>query len=507
MKKKKKKRGLKWALIAAIVILVAAGAFFARSRRGMAPRTAADMRSATAEIGDVTTTVSASGALQMAASEDVAIPEGVELDEVLVEHGDHVREGDLLATVTADSLRSALADVKDQISAADSSTGTEQSNNVSESAYFKAGVEGRVKAIYGTEGDVVSDVAMEYGGLLLLSLDGRMAVTLPGTDQVALGGSVTVTRPDGSTKTGTVLKNGPDGLVVTITDNGPEVGEEVTVSTSDGTVLGSGALAVNAPIVVTGYRGVIADVLVAENNYVYASTNLFRLAALGLTPEFEDQLAQRQELVDRLADLLLLKRNSGVIAPFDGTVQSVPDSGLGTNSFALSPDGDMTVTVEVDELDVLSIQKGQEAAVTVAAAGDGSITGTVASIDPFGSSVNGVTKYSVEITLPGSEEMLPGMNASVEIVVERREGCLLIPEDALNQSGADTFVYTSYDPATDTYGGETTVTTGLSDGVWVEITDGLTQGATVYYRYAEAETENGENAAPWQNMGPWGNFG
>ncbi len=504
MNHKKKKSGLKRILIAAVVILAAAVLFFVRSRQGTARHTAEDMRSATAQIGDVVTTVSASGALQMAAPEDVTVPEGVELDEILVEKGDHVRKGDLLATVTADSLRSALADVKDQISAADS--GMEQLVNASESVYIKAGVEGRVKAIYGAEGDAVSDVALEYGGLLLLSLDGKMAVTLPGSDQAAVGDSVTVTRPDGSAKTGTVLKNGAGGLVVTLTDNGPELGEQVAVTTSDGTELGSGTLAVNAPMMVTGYRGVITDVLVTENNYVYASTNLFKLTALGHTPEYEEQLAQRQELADRLAELLLLERNGGITAPFDGAVQSVPDSGLGTNSFALSPDGDMTVTVEVDELDVLSIQKGQEANVTVTAAGDGSYIGAVAAIDPFGSSAGGVTKYSVEIALPGSEEMLPGMNASVEIVVDQKEGCLLIPEDALNQSGAVTFVYTSYDPETDTYGGETEVTTGLSDGVRVEITGGLTQGAAVYYRYAEANAGTGEIAAPWQNMGPWGNF-
>ena len=502
--KKKKKSGLIWALIAVIaVIAVGAVLIFFRPGQGAAPRAAADMRSATAETGDMTITVSASGALQMAAAEDVAIPEGVELDEVLVEQGDPVRPGNLLATVTADSLRSALADVNDQISTANSRMA--QLADASESAYIQAGVGGRVKAIYGAEGQAVSEAALEYGGLLLLSLDGKMAVTLPASDQVAVGDSVTVTRADDSTKTGTVLKNDADGLVVTLTDNGPMLGEEVTVATSDGTALGSGTLSVNAPMMVTGYRGVITDVLVAENDYVYASTSLFELAALGHTQAYEEQLAQRQELADRLAELLQLERDGGILAPFDGTVRSVPDSGLGTNRFTLSPNGDMTVTVEVDELDVLSIQEGQEANVTVAAAGDGSLSGTVAAIDPFGSSVNGVTKYSVKITVPRAEGMLPGMNASVEIVVSRKEGCLLIPEDALNQSGTTTFVYTGYDPETDTYTGETEVTTGLSDGVYVEITAGLTQGATVYYRYAEAETE--ENAAPWQNMGPWGNFG
>ena len=497
--KTKKKSGLKWAFLAAIVILAAAVLFFARSRQGTARHTAEDMRTATAEIGDIVTTVSASGALQMAAPQNVTVPEGVELDEILVEQGDSVHKGDLLATVTASSLRSALADVQNQISAADS--GMEQLVSASESASIKAGVAGRVKAIYGAVGDAVSDVTLEHGGLLLLSLDGKMAVTLPGSDLVSVGDSVTVTRPDGSAETGTVLKNGADSLVITLTDNGPELGEQVSVTASDGTALGSGTLTVNAPMMVTGYRGVITDVLVSENGYVYASTDLFKRTALGHTPAYEEQLAQRQALADRLTELLLLERNGGVLAPMDGAVQSVPDSGRGTNGFALSPDGDWTVTVEVDELDVLSIQKGQQAAVTVAAAGDGSYTGVVTAIDPFGTSANGVTKYSVEITLPESEKILPGMNASVEIVVGRKEGCLLIPEDALHQSGAATFVYTAYDPDSDTYSGEAEVTTGLSDGVRVEITGGLAEGTAVYYRYAEAQTD------AWQNMGPWGTFG
>ena len=47
-------------------------------------------------------------------------------------------------------------------------------------------------------------------------------------------------------------------------------------------------------------------------------------------------------------------------------------------------------------------------------------------------------------------------------------------------------VYTSYDRESGALGGETQVTTGVSDGTNVEITGGLSQGDTVYYRYAEA---------------------
>lgn len=491
--KTKKKSKAPWILGAAVLAVIAAAALqLTQSQRNIQDSTNSSIRSAAVETGTITTVVSGSGILQSLEAEEETIPSGAEINDILVVPGQHVSQGDILATVDQASIRNALADIQGQLTSLDSQL--ERLKSDTESSYIKAGVSGRVKAVYASEGDNISTVTAQYGGLLLLSLDGKMAVTLPGSDAVTLGDKVTVTLSDGSTKEGTVAEWSSSSLVITLTDNGPAVGDTVTVTAADGTELGTGTLEVNSPLMITGYQGAVDSVLVKDNSQVYASTNLLQLTGLGHTPEYDRLLSQRQELADNLQELLLLGQNGGITASMDGTIQTAE---LGVSPLlTIAPDDSMTVSISVDELDILSIQLGQEAAVTVGALGNEPINGTVTDVNTQGTSSNGVTRYTVEITLPKTEQMLAGMNASVEIVIGRVESCLTIPEDALNQSGADTFVYTSYDPESDTLGGKVVITTGASDGNRVEIVSGLNDGADVYYRYIQPE-ENTGSLLPW----------
>ena len=281
--KAKKKSKAKWIIIVVGLAAIAAAVLYLQSQPGNAQdRQNSNIRSATAETGTITTVVSGSGILQSLEAEEVTVPTGAEINVILVEPGQRVAQGDLLATVDHTSLRSALADIQGQINSLDSQL--ERLKSATESSYIQAGVSGRVKAIYAAEGDSVSAAAAEYGGLMLLSLDGKMAVTLSGSAAVAVGDKVTVTFSDGSTKEGAVEEQSVNALIITLTDNGPAVGDTVTVAAQDGTALGSGTLEVNSPLMITGYRGAINNVLVKENSQVNTSTNLFQLTNLGHTP-------------------------------------------------------------------------------------------------------------------------------------------------------------------------------------------------------------------------------
>ena len=141
----------------------------------------------------------------------------------------------------------------------------------------------------------------------------------------------------------------------------------------------------------------------------------------------------------------------------------------------------MILSVSVDELDINSVAKDQEATITMDAIEDTSFTGTVTKVSSSASSSgNGVAKYTVQITIPKDEQMKSGMNASATIVIENRENVLTIPVNAIQEKGSQSFVYTSKD-ADGNLSGEVEVTTGLSDGDTVEITEGLSEGDTVYY--------------------------
>lgn len=160
-------------------------------------------------------------------------------------------------------------------------------------------------------------------------------------------------------------------------------------------------------------------------------------------------------------------------------------SGIATVTvFTLASRDMMKVSVNVDELDILSMVVGNEAEIRLDAIDGEVFTGTITAVGRQSSSGNGVAQYPIEITFNQTDSMLEGMNASVSIVLEKSENTLVVPAAAVINRGNRSFVYTSVEEGTDTLTGEVEVTTGLSDDNQVEILSGLSEGDTVYYQIA-----------------------
>ncbi|MBQ5340968.1 MAG: HlyD family efflux transporter periplasmic adaptor subunit, partial [Oscillospiraceae bacterium] len=151
-----------------------------------------------------------------------------------------------------------------------------------------------------------------------------------------------------------------------------------------------------------------------------------------------------------------------------------------TKIITLSKDTDMKAVISVNEQNILNIAPGQEAQITVNSL-DGVFSGKVTKVNRSSKSENGVTAYEVEITLPKDSRMLSGMSANVVIKIEGVKGAVVIPVAALQQTGTGSSVYLSYDEKTGMLGDEVPVVTGLSDGSMIEITEGLSEGDTIWY--------------------------
>lgn len=151
-----------------------------------------------------------------------------------------------------------------------------------------------------------------------------------------------------------------------------------------------------------------------------------------------------------------------------------------TVAFTLAKQNNAKISVDVDELDILSVEENQTASVTLDALENEIFTGTVTKISNTASAGNGSAKYAVEITVPMDEKMRIGMSASASIQVSSAEDTLVLPMTALQQKGDETFVYTAKDKD-GSLSEAVTVQTGLSDGQNVEISSGLYEGTEVYY--------------------------
>ena len=150
---------------------------------------------------------------------------------------------------------------------------------------------------------------------------------------------------------------------------------------------------------------------------------------------------------------------------------------------SVTPQDKVTVTITVDELDILSVKMGQEVNVTVDALPGQSFPGDITSIDTTATNDGGNTKYAVEITMDRTPKMLGGMNASARITLMTRDDILTIPTQALSEGETETVVYTGYDETTETLTGPVKVETGLSDGLTTQIVSGLSEGDVIWYTY------------------------
>jgi len=149
----------------------------------------------------------------------------------------------------------------------------------------------------------------------------------------------------------------------------------------------------------------------------------------------------------------------------------------GTTIMTVTTMDKVSVSFSVDELDILSISKGQEALVTVDALTGQSFTGTVTAVSGTGES----RKYSVEVSFDRTEKMLAGYNCSVTIQTGTKENIASIPVEAQVEIGAHSYVYTGYDKKNDELTDPVEIQTGISDGERVEVD--LPEGTEFWYRY------------------------
>lgn len=492
--KKKNRRKIIISVVSIVLVLaiiaVVGVSFLQRRVREQFAFNQGEVLSYEVTTGSISTVVSGSGSLTDVDLEEITVPKGVEITEVLVKRSQAIATGDILATVDMASVVSAMADLQTQIEELDEQIIDAKGDSASATIY--AGISGRVKAVFGEKDADVADVMYEHGALALISLDGYMAVGIE-TDALAVGDSVTVKLSDEEEITGTVESVVGSKATILVTDNGPEYEETVTVLNAEGAELGSGELYIHSPLRVTGYAGTIANVRTTENAKVYDTTRLFTLEDTGYSANYNSLLRERAELEETLLELMTIQRDGAVLAKMDGSVYSVDyTEDTATAVVTLSADEKMSVTISVDESDILSLELGQTVTVSVPSVSEDSLEGTLTEINRTSSSSG---TYSAVIELAKAEGMLSGMTASVSVRIEGVDDAILIPIEAVHKTSDGAHVYTSYDEELQEYGGKVDVVTGLENSTYVEIKSGLRVGDTVYY----TEQETG--------FGSFGNMG
>ncbi|MBI4855303.1 MAG: HlyD family efflux transporter periplasmic adaptor subunit [Acetobacterium woodii] len=136
----------------------------------------------------------------------------------------------------------------------------------------------------------------------------------------------------------------------------------------------------------------------------------------------------------------------------------------------------LQVSIKVDEYQLSSIAVGSPVTINIDSIGR-SVQGTVSEISREAKNENGVAYFTAIVDFQGDSQIRIGMNAEVVIVKESVQNAVTVPVDAI-QFGANNEPYVLIKGEADKTENRP-VTTGITDGVNIQITAGLTENETV----------------------------
>ncbi len=147
----------------------------------------------------------------------------------------------------------------------------------------------------------------------------------------------------------------------------------------------------------------------------------------------------------------------------------------GTTIATVANMNDLIFRGNIDETEVGQLVPSMPMKITIGALQDLKFDAALEYISPKAVESNGANQFEIKAAVKLAEggKIRSGYSANAEIVLARAENVLTVPESAIEFSGDTTFVYVIKGEGKDKKYERTQVTTGLSDGVNIEIKKGI----------------------------------
>ncbi len=223
--------------------------------------------------------------------------------------------------------------------------------------------------------------------------------------------------------------------------------------------------------------------LETDQYYASVSSEWDSIQTTSLDNEKQSAYASYESAVKKLDEFNSYIVGNDVIAEYSGVVTEVPlEEGDGvtrnTSLVTLYDASDVTMEITVSEDDYKAIDQDGEVNITYTAYPDVVYNGVISEVsDVAYDSSSGEVYYTITVTVQGDVSGLyEGMTGDVTCVTKETKEVTYVSNRAIFRDGTRSYV-----KVRDENGNivEKDVTTGFSDGVNVEITEGLSQGDTV----------------------------
>lgn len=496
-------------LVAVLVVLVLLIALFAPKGKKKAVSAETQYTTVSPENRDITNVYSASGTLSAANAYTVKPLVKGEVLTADFEVGDTVEKGDVLYTIDSSDVISGVEKAALNLNQAQRSY-----DDAVDAQYIRTDIGGTVASFKVRVGDVVTAgqevAAIRDDTTLLLSLEfpaadaanftvGQSAEVLLDSTFEAIGGTVQSVSGADTLSSGNLLVR---TVTIAVKNTGNLTAAQAATATINGvSALSSARFSYQREQTVTAQQnGIVSALCVKEGAQVSADTALIQLSGDNLTKQMQNASDSLRSAELSVEDTQKQVDDYTITAPISGTIISkdvkVGDT-VGTSASAVETMCviyDMSyleMTLNVDELEILSIKEGQEATITADAIPDQTFRGVVTSVSKSGTTTGGTTTYPVTIRIDEMGDLLPGMNATAEIVTESAEDTLSVPNEAIVRGNY--VLVTKDSPSAANADDSMTapegyvyikVTTGVSDDDYIAVTSGLQAGDTVAYNSA-----------------------
>ncbi len=155
-------------------------------------------------------------------------------------------------------------------------------------------------------------------------------------------------------------------------------------------------------------------------------------------------------------------------------------------------------TVNLTEIDVVSVKPDQKVTLTLDAMPDKTFTGRVASVNTNGSVSSGVTTYPTTITFDtGLDNIYSNMGVNANIITSVKDNVILVPSAAVQTTnGASTVRVLKNGQVT-----QVEVETGASNDTQTEIVSGINAGDEVVTGITSTGTQGQSGTSPFSSFG------
>ena len=148
----------------------------------------------------------------------------------------------------------------------------------------------------------------------------------------------------------------------------------------------------------------------------------------------------------------------------------------GTTIATVANMNDLIFKGKIDETEVGRIHEGMPVKLTIGALQNLTFDAELEYMSPKGVEENGANQFEIKAAVhaPDSVQIRSGYSANAEIVLQRAQKVLAVPEGIIEFSGDSTFVWVMTDSIPEQKFERRQIKTGMSDGIKLEIKEGLT---------------------------------